>query len=117
MINHTCIASLPQRQSGHAAPERDENTCRKDFTPSEAVAMGKAIEETYRRAAKAEQDAALARGRRAKFENAIRENFPNRKPKQDDSKRTREQVATAIGMSGRQYEKDSRPDSSPEPPR
>jgi hypothetical protein len=28
--------------------ERDENTCRKDFTPSEAVAIGKELEELER---------------------------------------------------------------------
>ena len=32
--------------------ERDENTCRKDFTPSEAVAMGKAIEEAVKEEAR-----------------------------------------------------------------
>ena len=32
--------------------ERDENTCRKDFTPSEKVAIGKSLLEAERRAAK-----------------------------------------------------------------
>ena len=35
--------------------ERDENTCRKDFTPSEAVEIGRRIEELERKAAKERQ--------------------------------------------------------------
>jgi hypothetical protein len=32
--------------------ERDENTCRKDFTPLEAVALGESLEGIERKAAK-----------------------------------------------------------------
>lgn len=88
--------------------ERDENTCRKDFTPSEAVAMGRVLEEKYRHAAKQEQEAAAARGRKTqsekqKSDKPVPENF--RKPSKDHSKETRSRVASAVGMSDRTYEK------------
>jgi ParB family chromosome partitioning protein len=41
--------------------ERDENTCRKDFTPSEAVAIGKELEKLERHEARARQLAARIR--------------------------------------------------------
>ena len=43
--------------------ERDENTCRKDFTRSEAVAIGKAIEELEKPKAKERQKATQVKGK------------------------------------------------------
>lgn len=64
--------------------ERDENTCRKDFTPSEAVAMAEAIEPLERQAARERKAAS----------NAERENFtPSEKGKSLDF------TAAAVGMS------------------
>lgn len=66
--------------------ERDENTCRKDFTPSEAVELGK------------------------KLEGII--STPVGRPKKNGGKlpplpkgKTRDKVGTAVGMSGKTYEK------------
>jgi ParB-like chromosome segregation protein Spo0J len=72
--------------------ERDENTCRKDFTPSEAVAIGKALEESERQA---------ARERRARPGSPRSGKLPEQGTKGD----TREKVAAAVGMSGKTYEK------------
>jgi hypothetical protein len=77
--------------------ERDENTCRKDFTPSEAVALGKDIEKMEKRAAKERQK----RGGRAGGQASG--NLPEASKGQ-----TRDKVAEVIGMSGRTYEKAKR---------
>lgn len=70
--------------------EQDENTCRKDFAPSEAVAIGLQLEEMERPAAKARQ------GTRTDLN--IVENFHN-------VGKTRDKVGAGIGMSGKTYEK------------
>jgi ParB/RepB/Spo0J family partition protein len=72
--------------------ERDENTQRKDFTPSEAVSLGKALEEMEKAEAKKRQQ----EGGRTKASGKLP---PARKAK------TRDRVAKAVGMSGRTYEK------------
>lgn len=88
--------------------ERDENTCRKDFTPSEAVAIAKRIEDVYRQINKQEQQAAAIRAgqqsgksRRGEKTN-VAESY---RSVRDHAKDTRERVAKTVGMSGRQYEK------------
>lgn len=43
--------------------ERDENTCRKDFLPSEAVALARDLAPFERQAAKARQEASAVRGK------------------------------------------------------
>jgi ParB family chromosome partitioning protein len=77
--------------------ERDENTCRKDFTPSEAVAIGKALEELERKKAKERQKkhGGTAPGRKGDTGG----NLPPVKGK------TRDKVAEVVGMSPRTYEK------------
>lgn len=72
--------------------ERDENTCRKDFAPSEAVAIGKMLEEIERPAAKERQ------GARTDLQHSG--NFP-----ECSSGQTRDKVGASIGMSGKTYEK------------
>ena len=71
--------------------ERDENICRLDFTPTEAVRMGEAIESVEREAAKQRQS--QGPGRKASG------NLPEGKGD------TRDKVGAALGMSGRTYEK------------
>jgi ParB-like chromosome segregation protein Spo0J len=73
--------------------ERDENQCRKDFQPSEAVALGKAIE-----AIEAPQAKQRQHGGRPKRTGG---NLP---PVTGIGK-TRDKVAQVVGMSGRTYEK------------
>jgi hypothetical protein len=75
--------------------ERDENTCRKELAPTEAVAIGERIEAIER--PKAEE----RKGARTDLQPTG--NFPAGLP---DAGRTRDAVAQAIGgMSGRTYEK------------
>jgi ParB-like chromosome segregation protein Spo0J len=71
--------------------ERDENTCRKDFTPSEAVALGNALEEMERKEAKKRQGGA-GRDRSSKLDERSRG-------------RTDEKVAEAVGMKKDTYRK------------
>jgi ParB-like chromosome segregation protein Spo0J len=77
--------------------ERDENTCRKDFTPSEAVAIGKAIEELEKPKAKERQKAKLKKGSTPPVVESCHDGESNGK--------TRDKVAAAVGMSGKTYEK------------
>jgi ParB-like chromosome segregation protein Spo0J len=74
--------------------ERDENTCRKDFTPSEAVAIGRALEE-------------LERPQAAKRKTAGTNQYTEPSGKLPEGSRgdTRDKVAAAVGVSGRTYEK------------
>lgn len=71
--------------------ERDENTCREPFTPSEAVALGRDLE-------KLEQPKAAARERAGKKIEPSGK-FPEGKGD------TRDKVGAAVGMSGRNYSK------------
>ena len=58
-IDYTVID--PGDTLGHLLAERDENTCRKAFTPKEMHAMAQRIEDREREAAKARQSAAGGR--------------------------------------------------------
>ncbi|HUT56718.1 MAG TPA: ParB N-terminal domain-containing protein [Phycisphaerae bacterium] len=77
--------------------ERDENTCRKDLSPSEAVALGKALESLAKVEAKERQreHGGTAPGRP--------KNTPGNLP--EVSGEAREQVAAAVGMKPRTYDK------------
>jgi ParB family chromosome partitioning protein len=74
--------------------ERDENTCRLDFTPSEMATLGKALEELERAAAKERQKEGGKAGGKA-----------SGKLPEASRGQTREKVAEALGVSGRTYEK------------
>jgi N6-adenosine-specific RNA methylase IME4 len=77
--------------------ESDENVCRKDFSPSEAVEMGETIEAVEREEAK-KRLATNPDGGKAKPKLAYG-NFPEAKPP------VRDRVGAAVGMSGKTYEK------------
>jgi ParB-like chromosome segregation protein Spo0J len=79
--------------------EFTENTCRKDFTPSEAVRIAKAIEERERVQAKARQAHAGPNTGKGKKGSALG------KLPEAVKGRTRDKVAEATGMSPRTYEK------------
>jgi ParB-like chromosome segregation protein Spo0J len=82
--------------------ERDENTCRKDFLPSEAVALGKAIEKMEREAARKRQHTSRTR----KGQKVGTAQGGGKSPPRSSAKgKTRDKVAEAVGMSGRTYEK------------
>jgi N6-adenosine-specific RNA methylase IME4 len=72
--------------------ERDENTCRLDFAPTEAVAVGRAVEEYEREAARERQ------GTRTDLEHSGK--FP-----ESEQGQTRDKVGATVGMSGKTYER------------
>jgi hypothetical protein len=74
--------------------ERDENTCRKDFTPSEAVRIGTALEALEKEEAKERQKEGGRAGGKG-----------SGKLPEAQTGDTRDKVAEAVGMSGRTYEK------------
>lgn len=71
--------------------ERDENTCRKEMTPSELVAIGKKLEELKRPEAAARQ--------------GIRNDLATSRPAGREVRHhdTREEIADALGLSTSQY--------------
>lgn len=79
--------------------ERDENTCRKDMTPSEAVALGRALEELERPKAKAAQIEGAREGGAIKNGHEVPSVLPNERHRFD----VREHVAPAVGMSTATY--------------
>jgi len=79
--------------------ERDENTCRKDMTPSEKVSLGCALEELERPKAKAAQAEGQRRGAEVTNTGAVSVP-PNENRKRYD---VREDVAPAVGMSTATY--------------
>jgi len=82
--------------------ERDENTCRKGFTPSEAVALGERLEALEKPKAKQRE----RRGKSADGKAGGRgKKKPGGKLPQGSEGRTREKVGAAVGMSGKTYEK------------
>lgn len=83
----------------HLTAERDENTCRKDFTPLEKVAMGKALEEIERPKARERQAAAGPAEGSGKKSGSVKFTEPLRKGQ------TRDIVAAALGVSGPTYDR------------
>lgn len=76
--------------------EHDENTCRKEFAPSEAVDMGVKLEKIEQ--PKAEERRKETQGRPSKTGGKL-------PPVSADKDKTRDKVGKAVGMSGRTYEK------------
>lgn len=77
--------------------ERDENTCREDFAPTEAVALGRELERLERPKAKKRQK---EHGKTAPGKpKDTSGNLPEVKGE------TRDKVGEGVGMSGRTYEK------------
>ena len=75
--------------------ERDENTCRKEMTPSELVSLGRALEELER------PKAAEKQGTRTDLTSGSAEHEVP--PHSDGSTRVRDLVAREVGMSSAQY--------------
>lgn len=76
--------------------ETDENICRKDFLPSEAVVMGLELEKVEAPEAKERQASTLFQGDKEPRCG----NLPPR-----ETGKTRDKVGAAVGMSGKTYEK------------
>ncbi len=88
--------------------ERDENTCREDLLPSEAVSIGKATAKIYKPKAEAKQAEGQKRGGKTGGKgrpqtDSSRATYP--KAKQDETKRSNEQASKAAGMARRTWEK------------
>lgn len=85
--------------------ERDENTCRKAFTPTEAVALGERLEALERPKAAARADEGRKTGGKTagRGRQKVGGNIPQSKTKPEP--KTRDKVGAAVGMSGRTYEK------------
>lgn len=100
----TVVASSVDSLLKHAQAESDENTCRKDFTPEEAVRMGKRIEGAItemKKKAQREGGKKAGRGRPANKNTASAKLAePNRTERE-----TRAETAKSVGMKHTQYEK------------
>lgn len=88
--------------------EADENTCRKDFSPSEAYEVGVAVEKAYAPEAKAKQkkggqSGGKTAGKGRPKDDRDRKSFP--KPKQDETARTSAVAGAAVGMTRPTFEK------------
>jgi len=76
--------------------ERDENTCRKDFTPSEAVAIAKTLEQLEKPKAAQRQEASRAKqGEKV----GTAQGGGNLPPRSEDRGKTRDKIAAAVGTS------------------
>jgi ParB family chromosome partitioning protein len=84
--------------------EHDENVERKPFTRSEAVAIGRALEELEQPRAARRQAAGLARRRNDRQQSGSGK-LPEPAPVVENKGQARDKVAAAVGMSGRTYEK------------
>jgi ParB family chromosome partitioning protein len=95
--------------------ERDENTCRKDFLPTEAVALGRELEPLEKaEAAKRQAASQAANGQQAhkrdkpsrqKSQCSVGEGkFPSPQTAGKNGK-TADKVGEAVGLSGKTYEK------------
>jgi len=82
--------------------ERDENICRQDLTPSEAVALGKRLEELERPKAQERKAEGQDRGRAKQHGKPVEEKFS---PTKTDKGKTADKVAKAVGMSAPTYRK------------
>ena len=98
----TVVASLDDALSKLRA-QRDENTCRKNFTPEEAVNLAEALEPLERKEAQARQAAGQKAGggdRRSAKAKSL-----ERKKRSSGPKRSADRVAAAVGMSAKTLKK------------
>jgi hypothetical protein len=93
--------------TGRLLAEHDENTVRKDFTPTEAVAIGRAIEERLRPAAEQRMKSGTGADGKAGGRGRKKEAKPCANLAQgfEDLGKTSERAALAAGMSRATYEK------------
>lgn len=80
--------------------ERDENTCRKDLSPSEGVAIGVRLEALFRPAAEERKADGQVAGGLARH-GSLEETFLQA----EKQPQVRDQVGAAVGVSGRTYQK------------
>lgn len=88
--------------------EADENTCRKDFSLSEAVAIGESLRPSFEAMAKAEQEAGQKKGggdRRSQKAKDRSSATCTKANGQDHAKRTNAMIGAVVGLGSRSYEK------------
>lgn len=85
--------------------ESDENACRKEFTPSDAAAIGKTLEQLEKPKARARQKRTQAKGKSKDGQPLIGSGNLPPPTEETETGRTRDKVAEAVGMSGRTFEK------------
>lgn len=86
--------------------ERDENICRKELLPSEKVALGKELEKRFRpEAKKAQVEGGKAGGKIAGKGRKKDDRVPEKNGKSKHENETSTQVGSALGLSGRTYDK------------
>lgn len=85
--------------------ERDENEARKDFTPTEAVAIGRLIEERERPKAEERSKIGAARGKAKRLGLDAHGDLPSASVALPP---LREIIGAAVGMAGKTYEKAKR---------
>jgi ParB family chromosome partitioning protein len=100
-----CIASDLDDLGRALRAQQDENTQRKDFTPSEAVAIGRRIEEAYRPTAEANQAKSPGRPRADEKGGQNLPKISDAPSHRDESKRTESVAANAVGVSRDTYRK------------
>lgn len=98
-ITSARIVTKPQADSVLRNPQRDENTCRLDFTPEEAVLCGRAGGKL------------AGKGRPLNGKKIGSGNLPYPIPNTGE---TRTKVASAVGMKARTYDKAKSGSSEPE---
>lgn len=102
------VANNLQEMELLLAAECEENTCRKDFTPEEAVIIGERIEAIAREQARKAQEEGRKNGGGDKRSGKAKEERSGKsftKAKRDNSKRASAVAAAAVGMSHVTYEK------------
>ena len=85
--------------------ERDENTCRKDMTPSELVAIGRAIEEMERPKAETAMRKGQERGWAAQRGETVKRTSTPDQTTSENRFKTSDAVGQALGISARNYER------------
>lgn len=88
-----------------ARAESDENTCRKDFTPEEAVRMGQRIEAAIAAMNREAKKKAGGDKKSKTAKESLPANCGKRSPSERHSQETSSRVASTVGMKPRSYEK------------
>jgi ParB family chromosome partitioning protein len=85
--------------------EGDENTCRKDFTPLEAVSLGADLERLLKQEARKRQQEGRKKGGKTAGRGRPKQDGANLAPTNGTADKTRDKVAEAVGMGHTSYQK------------
>jgi len=82
--------------------ERDENTCRKEMTPSEKVSLGRALEPFVKERARERKAEGQRRGGEAR---ELEDNLSASTSEKPHFRQVRDEIGDAVGMSGMTYQR------------